>query len=50
MNRDGKYVYYLPTDQNGNYQPQQLSTYDAGSNPTRVVSRWSLLMTLRYTF
>ncbi len=47
---DGKYVYYLPTDSHGNYQPQQLQTYDAGRNPTRVVSRWSLLLTLRYTF
>ena len=38
------------TDKNGNYQPEQLVTYDAGSNPTRVVSRWSAMLTLRYTF
>jgi len=25
-------------------------TPDAGSNPTRVVSRWSAMLTLRYTF
>jgi hypothetical protein len=47
---DGRYVYRLPTDRDGNYQPQLLEPYDAGRNPTRVVSRWSLLMTLRYEF
>jgi hypothetical protein len=47
---DGKMKFFLPTDDNGNYEPQQLQPYDAGSNPTRVVSRWSLLMTLRYQF
>lgn len=48
---DGKYIYFLPTDQNGNYAPQQLQPYDSGrDNKTRVVSRWSLLMTLRYQF
>jgi hypothetical protein len=50
INAQGQYVYKLPTDQNGNYQPQQLVTYDAGSNPTRVVSRWSAMLTLKYTF
>jgi len=50
VNAQGQYIYYLPTDQNGNYQPQQLIRYDAGSNPTRVVSRWSAMLTLRYTF
>ncbi|MHB1273932.1 MAG: TonB-dependent receptor [Rhodanobacter sp.] len=50
VNAQGQYVYYLPTDKNGNYQPQSLTTYDAGSNPTRVVSRWSAMLTLRYTF
>ena len=50
VNAQGQYVYYLPTDKNGNYQPQQLIRYDAGSNPTRVVSRWSAMLTLRYTF
>ena len=50
VNAQGQYVYSLPTDGAGNYQPQQLSVYDAGSNPTRVVSRWSAMLTLRYTF
>ena len=50
VNAQGQYVYYLPTDKNGNYQPQQLIRYDAGTNPTRVVSRWSAMLTLRYTF
>ena len=31
VNVQGQYVYYLPTDKNGNYQPQQLSVYDAGT-------------------
>ncbi|HVC18250.1 MAG TPA: carboxypeptidase regulatory-like domain-containing protein [Rhodanobacter sp.] len=50
VNAQGQYVYSLPTDKNGNYQAQPLITYDAGSNPTRVVSRWSAMLTLRYTF
>ena len=50
VNAQGQYVYYLPTDRSGNYQPQLLSVYDAGSNPTRVVSRWSAMLTLKYTF
>ncbi|MDE3209423.1 MAG: carboxypeptidase regulatory-like domain-containing protein [Pseudomonadota bacterium] len=50
VNAQGQYVYSLPTDSAGNYQPQQLIRYDAGSNPTRVVSRWSAMLTLRYTF
>ncbi|HEU4671246.1 MAG TPA: TonB-dependent receptor [Dyella sp.] len=50
VNAQGQYVYYLPTDKNGNYQPQQRSVYDGGSNPTRVVSRWSAMLTLKYTF
>ncbi|NII11485.1 TonB-dependent receptor [Oleiagrimonas sp. C23AA] len=50
VNDQGQYVYYLPTDKNGNYQPQQLTTYDAGGNPTRTVSRWSAMLTLKYTF
>jgi len=50
VNANGQYVYFLPTDKNGNYQPQQLIQYDAGSNPTRVVSRWSAMLTLKYTF
>lgn len=50
VNAQGQYVYSLPTDNSGNYQPDQLIRYDAGSNPTRVVSRWSAMLTLRYTF
>ncbi|HET7267348.1 MAG TPA: carboxypeptidase regulatory-like domain-containing protein [Oleiagrimonas sp.] len=50
INDKGQYIYYLPTDDAGNYQPQELSVYDAGFNPTRTVSRWSILLTLRYTF
>jgi outer membrane receptor protein involved in Fe transport len=51
VNAQGQYVYSLPTDKNGNYQPQQLSTYDGGFyDPSRVVSRWSAMLTLRYTF
>ncbi|KZC35036.1 hypothetical protein RHOFW510R12_31770 [Rhodanobacter sp. FW510-R12] len=50
VNAQGQYIYSLPTDKSGNYQPQQLIRYDAGSNPTRVVSRWSAMLTLRYTF
>ena len=50
VNAQGQYLYYLPTDKNGNYQPEQLVTYDAGLNPTRVVSRWSAMLTLRYSF
>jgi len=50
VNAQGQYIYSLPTDKNGNYQPEQLIRYDAGSNVTRVVSRWSAMLTLRYTF
>jgi hypothetical protein len=50
VNADGQFIYYLPTDDDGNYQPQQLEPYDAGTNPTRVVSRWSAMLTVRYTF
>ncbi|HET7663626.1 MAG TPA: TonB-dependent receptor [Rhodanobacteraceae bacterium] len=50
VNAKGQYIYYLPTDKNGNYEPQQLQVYDAGFNPTRTVSRWSAMLTVRYTF
>lgn len=51
VNAQGQYVYTLPTDKNGNYQPQQLQVYDGGFyDPSRVVSRWSAMVTLRYTF
>ncbi|HEY8585548.1 MAG TPA: TonB-dependent receptor [Rhodanobacter sp.] len=51
VNAQGQYIYTLPTDKNGNYQPQQLQVYDGGFyDPSRVVSRWSAMLTLRYTF
>jgi len=51
VNANGQYVYSLPVDKNGNYQPQQLSYYDGGFfDPSRVVSRWSMMVTLRYKF
>ncbi len=50
VNGQNQYIYELPTDQNGNYQPEQYQTEDAGSNPTRVISRWSAMLTLKYTF
>jgi len=51
VNAQGQYVYTLPTDKSGNYQPQQLQVYDGGFyDPSRVVSRWSAMLTLRYTF
>jgi len=51
VNANGQYVYTLPTDKNGNYQPQALAFYDGGFyDPSRVVSRWSVMVTLRYKF
>ena len=51
VNAQGQYIYSLPTDKNGNYQAQQLQTYDGGFyDPSRVVSRWSAMLTLRYNF
>jgi hypothetical protein len=51
VDADGKYIYSLPTDKSGNYQPGQKIIYDAGRNTkTNVVSRWSAMVTLRYTF
>ena len=48
---DGKYIYKLPTDKNGNYQPELQSIYDSGTyTKTNVVSRWSAMLTLRYSF
>ncbi|WP_049621737.1 TonB-dependent receptor [Frateuria defendens] len=47
----GKYIYGLPTDAAGNYQPGTKVVYDAGRDiKTNVVSRWSAMLTLRYTF
>ena len=51
VNADGQMVYGLPTDRNGNYQPGGMITYDGGRDiKTNVVSRWSAMITLRYTF
>ena len=40
----GKYIYTLPTT-GGNYAPGQYIIYD-----DKAVSRWSILVTARYTF
>lgn len=43
---DGGYVYNLASN-----APQKLVTYDSSSSyPSRVVSRWSAMLTLRYQF
>src|SRR5699024_7169805 len=48
VDADGKYIYSLPTDKNGNYQPGSKTIYDAGRNTkTSVVSRWSAMITLK---
>ena len=44
VDADGKYVYSLPT-KDGHYSPRNLSIYD-----TNAISRWSVLVTLRYQF
>jgi hypothetical protein len=47
----GKYIYDLPKDANGNYQPGTKIIYDAGRDQkTNVVSRWSVMATVRYSF
>ena len=51
VDSSGRMIYQLPTDKNGNYAPGSMITYDAGRDvKTNVVSRWSALLTLRYTF
>src|SRR5690606_25259273 len=46
VNADGTYVYNLASN-----APQNLSVYDASSSfPSRLVSRWSVMLTLRYQF
>lgn len=51
VNAQGQYIYDLPTDQNGNFQPEEKTIYDAGRNTkTNVVSRWSAMLTVRYSF
>lgn len=41
---NGQYTYNLSKP------PQDYTLYDSYTNPARVVSRWQLLLTLRYTF
>ena len=49
INADGSYLYNLGSNAKPSWQ--ELTTYDADSrNPSRVVSRWSVLLTLRYQF
>jgi outer membrane receptor protein involved in Fe transport len=51
VDADGKYIYKLYLDKNGNYQPEQKTVYDAGTyTKTNVVSRWSAMITVRYSF
>jgi len=51
VNAQGQYVYSLPTDKNGNYAPQAKVFYDGGFlDPSRTVSRWSAMVTLKYKF
>lgn len=55
VDANGHMVYSLPTDKDGNYAPGGMTTYDAGGGPaggtkTTLVSRWSAMITLRYTF
>ena len=46
VNADGTYVYDLSSN-----APQNLAVYDYNSGyPSRVVSRWSALLTFRYEF
>ncbi|UOV09726.1 carboxypeptidase regulatory-like domain-containing protein [Pseudoxanthomonas sp. F37] len=50
VNADGTYVYNI-VNSSGSPTYQSLRPYDANSSyPSRVVSRWSVLMTLRYEF
>ena len=49
VNPDGTYTYNLGSESNPNWD--DLEEYDAsGSQPSRVVSRWSAMLTLRYEF
>jgi len=54
VNAQGEYIYNLPTDANGNYQPGTKAIYDSptDTSATKVnpVSRWSAMLTVRYTF
>jgi len=46
--QNGQYVYNLGTASNPSYQ--NFGVYDTYTNPARVVSRWSALLTLKYQF
>lgn len=46
--QNGKYVYDLGTPTSPSWQ--NFGVYDTYTNPTRVVSRWSALLTVRYSF
>lgn len=49
VNPDGTYTYNLGSDSNPSWE--ELSEYDASSAyPSRVVSRWSAMLTFRYEF
>ena len=49
INPDGSYVYDLGSDSNPSWD--ELNVYDADSrNPSRPVSRWAAMLTLRYEF
>ncbi len=51
LNAQGQYVYALHTDKKGNFAPaDEYLVEDAGYNPVHVISRWSAMLTLRYTF
>jgi len=54
VNAQGEYIYNLPTDANGNFQPGLKGIYDAptDNSATKInpVSRWSAMLTVRYTF
>jgi hypothetical protein len=54
VDANGNYIYNLPTDANGNYQPGQKAVYDAPTDNSATklnpVSRWSAMLTVRYTF
>ena len=49
VNPDGTYTYNLGSDDSPTWE--ELSEYDANASyPSRVVSRWSAMLTLRYQF
>ncbi|UPG95722.1 TonB-dependent receptor [Luteibacter aegosomatissinici] len=54
VNAQGEYIYQLPTDAQGNYQPGAKAVYDAPTDNSATklnpVSRWSATLTVRYTF